>query len=71
MAGIYFVPVVAHGMASALGTAAYAHVCAKTPNLPMLEWTQVGIPFTQLWLRRVVQAAPHRLPRHKIWWPAE
>jgi galactonate dehydratase len=39
MAEIYFVPMAPHGVASALGTVAFAHVCVATPNLLMLEWT--------------------------------
>ena len=39
LAEIYFVPMAPHGVASALGTTAYGHVCAVTPNLLMLEWT--------------------------------
>jgi L-alanine-DL-glutamate epimerase-like enolase superfamily enzyme len=39
MAEIYSVPMAPHGVASALGTMAFAHVCAATPNLLMLEWT--------------------------------
>jgi galactonate dehydratase len=39
LAEIYFVPMAPHGVASALGTTAYGHVCVVTPNLLMLEWT--------------------------------
>lgn len=39
MAEIYYVPVAPHGVASPLGTMAYAHVSAAIPNLLMLEWT--------------------------------
>jgi galactonate dehydratase len=39
LAEIYFVPMAPHGVASALGTAAFGHVCLATPNVLMLEWT--------------------------------
>lgn len=39
MAEMYYVPVAPHGVASPLGTMAYAHVSAVIPNLLMLEWT--------------------------------
>ncbi|HUP02468.1 MAG TPA: mandelate racemase/muconate lactonizing enzyme family protein [Bryobacteraceae bacterium] len=39
MAEVYYVPVAPHGVASPLGTMAYAHVSADIPNLLMLEWT--------------------------------
>ncbi|MEO8595613.1 MAG: mandelate racemase/muconate lactonizing enzyme family protein [Candidatus Solibacter sp.] len=39
MAETYYVPVAPHGVASPLGTMAYAHVASVIPNLHMLEWT--------------------------------
>ena len=36
---MYYVPVAPHGVASPLGTMAYAHVSSVIPNLLMLEWT--------------------------------
>ena len=39
LAEMYYVPVAPHGVASPLGTMAYAHVSAVIPNLLMLEWT--------------------------------
>ena len=39
LAEMYYVQVAPHGVASPLGTMAYAHVCAVIPNLLMLEWT--------------------------------
>ncbi len=39
MAEMYYVPVAPHGVASPLGTMAFAHVSAVIPNLLMLEWT--------------------------------
>jgi galactonate dehydratase len=39
MAETYSVPVAPHGVASPLGTMAFAHVCSVIPNLLMLEWT--------------------------------
>jgi galactonate dehydratase len=39
MAETYFVPVAPHGVASPLGTMAYAHVCLVMQNLLILEFT--------------------------------
>jgi L-alanine-DL-glutamate epimerase-like enolase superfamily enzyme len=39
MAETYYVPVAPHGVASPLGTMAYAHVSSVFQNLLMLEWT--------------------------------
>jgi galactonate dehydratase len=39
LAELYYIPVAPHGVASPLGTMAYAHVSAAIPNLLMLEWT--------------------------------
>ena len=39
LAELYYVPVAPHGVASPLGTMAYAHVSSTIPNLLMLEWT--------------------------------
>jgi len=39
LAEVYYVPVAPHGVASPLGTMAYAHVSSVIPNLLMLEWT--------------------------------
>ena len=39
MAETYYVPVAPHGVASPLGTMAYAHVSSVIPNFLMLEWT--------------------------------
>jgi galactonate dehydratase len=39
LAEMYYVPVAPHGVASPLGTMAYAHVSSTIPNLLMLEWT--------------------------------
>jgi L-alanine-DL-glutamate epimerase-like enolase superfamily enzyme len=39
LAEMYYIPVAPHGVASPLGTMAYAHVSAVIPNLLMLEWT--------------------------------
>ena len=39
LAELYYVPVAPHGVASPLGTMAYAHVCTVISNLLMLEWT--------------------------------
>ena len=39
LAEIYYVPVAPHGVASPLGTMAYAHVSCAIPNFLMLEWT--------------------------------
>lgn len=39
MAETYNIPVAPHGVASPLGTMAYAHVSVTTPNLMVMEWT--------------------------------
>ncbi len=39
MAETYYVPVAPHGVASPLGTMAYAHVSCTIPNFLMREWT--------------------------------
>jgi galactonate dehydratase len=44
MAETYYVPVAPHGVASPLGTMAYAHVSTVIPNLLMLEWTHCFNP---------------------------
>jgi galactonate dehydratase len=44
MAEIYSIPIAPHGVATALGTTAAAHVCATVPNMLVLEWTHKGEP---------------------------
>jgi galactonate dehydratase len=44
MAEIYSIPIAPHGVATALGTTAAAHVCSVVPNLLILEWTHRGEP---------------------------
>jgi galactonate dehydratase len=39
MAETYYVPVAPHGVASPLGTMAFAHVSSVIPNFLLLEWT--------------------------------
>lgn len=38
MAEVYHIPIAPHGMATRLGTVAYAHVCSGVPNFMILEW---------------------------------
>jgi hypothetical protein len=47
------------------------HSCCRRIAAPWWNPHQLGIPFTQLPLRRVAQAATRQLPRHQIWWSAE
>ena len=44
MAEIFSIPIAPHGVATALGTTAAAHVCATVPNMLVLEWTHKGEP---------------------------
>jgi galactonate dehydratase len=44
MAEIFSIPIAPHGVATALGTTAAAHVCATVPNMLILEWTHRGEP---------------------------
>jgi L-alanine-DL-glutamate epimerase-like enolase superfamily enzyme len=38
MAEVYNVPIAPHGVASALGKVAFAHICSTVPNFMILEW---------------------------------